>query len=168
MFPRLTRSQFEAGKGEGNHRAMHDLVHGGRVPGILGYVDDEVAAWCSIEPRAVIGSLARARILKPLDEVPVWSIVCLFIARERRRQGLSVRVIRAAVDYAAAQGAPCVEAYPVEPRQTDMPPAFAWYGLASAYLQAGFREVARGSATRPIMRYELAASPGSAKTRKDD
>ena len=157
MYPRLTRKEFEAGKGEGNRRAMREFVDTGRVPGVLGYLGDEVVGWCSIEPRELIGTLARSRILKPVDEVPVWSVVCLFVAKEWRRQGVSVQMIEAAVQHAVGQGASCVEAYPVEPRKPDMPPAFAWYGLAAAYLKAGFSEVARRSPTRPIMRYRIDA-----------
>jgi len=155
MFPRLRRSEYERLKGEGNRRAMKKLVDSGRIPGILGYVEGKPVAWCSIEPRESIGSLARSRILAPVpsvDDVPVWSIVCLFIEKSRRGRGLSTRMIEAAVLYAKSRGAAIVEAYPVEPKKTPMPAVFAYPGLASAYLAAGFREVARRSETRPIMR----------------
>jgi GNAT superfamily N-acetyltransferase len=109
-------------------------------------------AWCSIEPRELIGSLARSRILAPVDDEPVWSIVCLFIAKSYRGRGLSTRMIEAAVRHAKGRGASVVEAYPVEPKKTPMPAVFAYPGLASAYRGAGFREVARRSKTRPIMR----------------
>ncbi len=45
-----------------------------------------------------------------------------------------------------------VEGYPVEPKKKPMPPVFAAMGLASAFRQAGFKEQARRSDTRPIMR----------------
>ncbi len=151
MFPRLRRSEYERLKGEGNRRAMKKLV-GGRVPGLLGYVEAKPVAWCSIEPRELIGSLARSRILAPIDDEPVWSIVCLFIERSHRGRGVSTRMIEAAVRYAKSRGAAIVEAYPVEPKKTPMPAVFAYPGIASAYLAAGFREVARRSETRPIMR----------------
>ena len=155
MTPRLTRSEYERQKGEGNRQALRAIVAGGTVPGILAYHDDAPVGWCAIEPRAAYGSLARSRILKPIDDRPVWSIVCLFVARDRRRQGLSVALLRAAVAHAASRGAELVEGYPTEPRGADMPPAFAWTGLASAFLAAGFSEVARRSPTRPIMRREI-------------
>lgn len=79
--------------------------------------------------------------------------VCLFIARPERRSGRSAEVIRAAAAYAAERGTRIVEAYPVEPRQERMPDAFAGTGIAKAFRQAGFREVARRSETRPIMRW---------------
>lgn len=157
MFPRMTRSRFESKKGSGTRRAMRNLVASGTPPGVLGYLDGDAVGWCSVEPRQAFSSLARSRILKPVDERPVWSIVCLFIARERRGCGVSVRMIEGAVRWARSQGARMVEAYPVEPRKSPMPAVFAYTGIASAYLAAGFREVARRSETRPIMRRALRA-----------
>ena len=93
-------------------------------------------------------------MLKPVDEQPVWSVSCLFVLRSHRRQGISVRMLNAAVEFAGKQGAQVVEGYPVEPRTDKVPDAFVWTGLSSAFLKAGFREVARRSETRPIMRRE--------------
>ena len=78
-----------------------------------------------------------------MDDKPVWSIVCLFIAREHREKGVSVALIQGAVEWARSNGARIIEAYPVEPRKKPMPPVFAYTGIASAFLKAGFREVAR-------------------------
>jgi len=158
MTPRLTRSEYERGKGEGNRRALSKLVRAGTVPGVLAYLDEgdgEPVAWCAIEPREAFSSLARSRILKPLDDRPVWSIVCLFVRKDLRGRGLSSRLIEGAVRHARASGARIVEAYPVEPKQNPMPAVFAYTGIASAYLKAGFREVARRSETRPILRRHL-------------
>ncbi len=152
MFPRRTRSEYERKKGAGNRQAMRRLVHSGTPPGVLGYLAGEPAGWCSIGSRSAFSSLERSRILKPVDDRPVWSIVCLFIAKEHRGRGLSVRMIRGAVHWARQQGARIIEAYPVEPRKSPMPAVFAYTGIASAYETAGFREVARRSETRPIMR----------------
>jgi len=66
--------------------------------------------------------------------------------------GLSVKMLRAAIDFVREQRGTIVEGYPVEPIKEDMPAVFAWTGVASAFLKAGFRECARRSATRPIMR----------------
>lgn len=161
MWPRLTRSRFTQLKGEGNRRAMKRLVQSGRVTGVLGYLGDEPVGWCSIEPREEIPSLSRSRILAPVDDRPVWSIVCLFVAKEHRKHGVSVRMIDGAVAYARARGATIVEAYPVEPKKSPMPAPFAYTGLASGFLRAGFREVARRSETRPVMRRLLRTGRGA-------
>lgn len=155
MLWRLPRKQYDAGKGDSNRDAMQALVDAGAEPGILGYLDGQVAAWCSVGPRPVFPGLERSRILKPVDEQPVWSLTCLFIDKNFRRQGLSGHMIRAAAEFARSRGAALLEAYPVEPKQDDMPAVFAWTGLAAPFLQAGFREVARRSETRPVLRLTL-------------
>ncbi|MBI4879318.1 MAG: GNAT family N-acetyltransferase [Planctomycetes bacterium] len=152
MTPRRTRQEFERGKGSGNRRALRRLVAHGTIPGLIAYRGQEPVGWCSIEPREAFPLLARSRVLKPVDDQPVWSIVCLFVAREQRRTGISRALIEAAVRHARRHGARVVEAYPIEPKKTSFPDAFAYTGIASAYRRAGFAEVARRSPTRPIMR----------------
>ena len=87
----------------------------GRPPGILAYPADEPIAWVSLGPREDFSSLERSRVLKRVDELPVWSIVCFFVGKRYRRQGLMVRLLQGAVDYAAENGAQIVEGYPVDP-----------------------------------------------------
>jgi len=132
---------------------MRAIVDRGEMPGILGFIGDKVVAWCSLGPREHFSWLVRSRIFQPVDDHPVWSIVCLYVDKNHRQQGVSTRMIEAACDFAAEHDAQCVEAYPVEPKKATVPPVFAYNGIASAYLQAGFQEVARRSETRPIMRY---------------
>lgn len=152
MTMRLTRSEFQEQKGEGNREAFRAIVEAGPPPGVLAYDDDVPAGWCAVGPRADYSSLSRSRVLAPVDDNPVWSITCFFIAKEYRHRGLSVQLLRAAVDFAAAQGATIIEGYPIEPNRPNYPPAFAHTGIASIFLAADFVEVARRSETRPIMR----------------
>lgn len=156
MWWRLKRSEYDRQKGEGNKRAFKRIVDSGTRPGILAYAAGQPVAWCAVEPRQAYPVLDRSRNLKRVDDQPVWSIVCLFVNKAFREQGLTVHLIRAAVEYARDQGAKIVEAYPVDPKSPNMPTAFAWTGFVSAYRQAGFVEVLRRSETRPIMRYNLA------------
>ena len=94
------------------------------------------------------------------DDRPAWSVVCLFVAREHRRSGVSVALLRGAADFAATCGAKLIEGYPVEPRSGSMPDVFAWTGTAAAFRAAGFREVARAFPGRPIMRRDIAHGAG--------
>ncbi len=151
MWWRLTRSNYNQQKGEGNRLALKAIVEAGEVPGIIAYADGEPVAWCSVAPREFFQALERSRILKPVDDSDVWSIVCFFVAKSYRRKGVSVNLLRAAIDYVRKHGGRIVEGYPVEPSK-DQPDAFVWTGLASAFRRAGFKEVARRSETRPIMR----------------
>jgi GNAT superfamily N-acetyltransferase len=155
MWWRTKRSTFENQKGDANRQAMKDLVNAGRVPGIIAYEQDVPVGWCAVEPRENFLALANSRTLKPVDDQPVWSIVCFFIDKRFRNAGLSVRLIQAAVQYVREQGGFIVEGYPVEPKKEKMPSVFAWTGFSSAFIKAGFKEMARRSDTRPIMRYMI-------------
>jgi GNAT superfamily N-acetyltransferase len=160
MWWRLTRREWEQRAGAGNKRAFKRLVKGGQVPGILAYAGGEPVGWCAVEPRASYPVLQRSPVLKPVDEKPVWSITCLMIARPWRKQGVSLELIRAAVDHAARHGAELIEGYPVDPRAKDLGDISAFTGVPSVFRKAGFKEVLRRSATRPIMRYRVAGKHG--------
>jgi GNAT superfamily N-acetyltransferase len=178
MWWKLARSEFVRNKGPSNRSAMARLVKVGPPPGILAYLDGVAAGWCAIAPRENFPVLERSRVLKRIDDLPVWSVTCLFVRKEHRRKGLSVALLKAAVRFAGEQGGRIVEGYPVIAKSGEMPAAFAWTGLASAFLKAGFHEAARGSPARPIMRCAVSSSrsgsarragksvPGRAKSRK--
>jgi len=155
MYPRLRAAEFGRGKGEGNRRAMRGIVKSGDVPGILAYEGDVPVGWCAFGPREEYVRLSTSRILKPVDDNPVWSIVCLFVARSHRRQGISTVLLQAAAEQARKRKAKILEGYPHEVRSGRAPDAFIWTGVASAYREAGFTEVARRSQGRPIMRLTL-------------
>ncbi len=156
MWWRLSHADFVRGKGEDNRAALRRIVDSGDPPGLLAYVDNDPAGWVSLSPRAQFPRLAGSRILAPIDDLPVWSIVCFFIQRGYRRQGLMSALIRAAVDYATSRGAAMLEAYPIEQKQgKQTADTFVYTGLASAFRQSGFTEVGRRSPTRPIMRCAL-------------
>jgi GNAT superfamily N-acetyltransferase len=155
MWWRLKRSEFERQKGEGNRMAMKRIVDSGEVPGILAYARDQPIAWCSVAPKEAYPALGRSRTLMQVDDKPVWSIVCFFVAKPFRGKGITRKLLRAAMEYVQKQGGKIVEGYPVEPKKGRIPDAFAYTGLASAFRKAGFVEVVRRSETRPIMRYTV-------------
>lgn len=153
MWFRMTRSDFEKNKGAGNKKALKKIVDSGQVPGILTYHRGEPIGWCSVGPRESFSALERSRILKRVDDRPAWSVVCFVVNRTYRGMGVSAALLKAAVEYAKRKGTKIIEGYPVEPRKDRMPDVFAYYGFASTFRQAGFKEVARRSETRPFMRY---------------
>lgn len=163
MHFRLLKPEFERGKGEANRRALRRLVQGGPPPGVLAYAGAEPVGWCAVAPRAAYPRLERSRAMRRLDDRPVWSVVCLFVAKAQRRRGVSVALLRGAAELAAAGGAEIVEGYPVEPRGASMPDVFAWTGTASAFRAAGFAEAGRALPGRPIMRKEVGGAAGSAQ-----
>jgi len=156
MYWKLPRKDFTAGQGDCNRLAQKEIVTSGRIPGLLAYVDGIPAGWVAVEPRENYPVMKNSRILKPLDDIPVWSVTCFFVAKKYRSQGLTVALLKVAIDYVLKQGGKVMEGYPVEPREAGkMPPAFVYTGLASAFKQAGFTEAGRRSPTRPIMRYSI-------------
>ncbi len=152
MYWRLPRHEYEALRGEGTHLAMRGIVESGQIPGLLAYAGEEPIGWCAIAPRECYPVLGRSRILKPVDDQAVWAGVCCFVTRRWRRQGVTVHLLRAAVEFAHQRGARIVEGYPVEPQRIATDDA-VYTGLASTFRKAGFVEVARRSDTRPIMRF---------------
>jgi GNAT superfamily N-acetyltransferase len=155
MWWRSTRREFEQRGNEGNRRAMKALVESGQVPGLLAYHHGEAVGWCSIAPREQYGALERSPVLKRLDDAPVWSLVCLFVARDYQGQGVAGALIRAAVEYVRGQGGTVVEAYPIEPKAERLPPVSSFMGLPAMFEQAGFVECARPSERRVVMRCYL-------------
>jgi GNAT superfamily N-acetyltransferase len=155
MWWRCTRREFEQQQGEGNRLAMKALVDSGVVPGILAYHAGQAIGWCSIAPREQFGALERSPVLKRLDDQPVWSLVCLYVHKGFRAQGLARALIRGAVDYARSQGATILEAYPTLPRKDRLPPVSSFMGVPNPFEQAGFVECARPTKSKAIMRHYL-------------
>jgi GNAT superfamily N-acetyltransferase len=117
MWWRVPRSQFNKQKGEKNKRAMKKLVDGGHIPGIIAYQSGQPIAWLSVAPRESFSVLGGSRILKPVDEKPVWSVVCFFVTKTHRRSGVSVKLLKAAIDFVREQGGRIIEGYPIEPKK---------------------------------------------------
>lgn len=152
MLWRLPRWQFEQQKGAGNRAAMQGLVADGVEPGILAFDGERAVGWCALAPRADYPALQRSRVMRSIDDQPVWGVACLFIDRAYRGQGVATELLRAAAGFARSRGARILEGYPVDPRGRKLAAAFAWTGVPTAFERAGFEEVARGSPTRPLMR----------------
>lgn len=153
MWWRLKRSQYEKQKGSVNKRSIKKIVNSGIIPGILAYDNYSPIGWCAIEPRESFALLENSRVLKRIDNEKVWSVVCFFVDRKYRRNGVTEKLLAAALKYAKKNKAKIVEGYPIDSSKT--PSAFAWTGFANAFTKVGFKEIHRGSPTRPIMRYYL-------------
>lgn len=154
MCWRLPSREFKAGCGEGNRKAFAKIVKGGAIPGLLAYDNGEAVGWCALAPREAYKRLEKSRTLKPLDDKPVWSVSCFFIARGQRRKGLTVKLLEAAKKHVRKQGGALLEGYPSVPRG-DAVDTFAWTGILGAFEKAGFEVAARPSQARAIVRFKL-------------
>jgi GNAT superfamily N-acetyltransferase len=148
---RMTSTEFQRATKEEHVAALEGLVREGTPVGVLAYVEDEPIGWCSIAPRETYRGLERYRTLPRIDDEPVWSIVCFFVDRRFRRQGLTLGMLRAAVDYARAQGVHIVEGYPVEPGSR----SYTYMGSPATFRRADFRDVTPAGQTRMVMRCTL-------------
>ncbi len=154
MFWKLRGKAFSENTGEPAHQMQKSIVDLGTVPGLLAYAAGQPVGWIAVEPRSQYPRLAHSRVLQPVDGQEVWSVPCFFVDKKFRRQGVTISLLKAAVEYVKSQGGRIVEGYPVETRGK-MPDVFAYTGTSSAFRKAGFREVARNSPTRPIFRYKI-------------
>ena len=151
---RLTSSEYrKSSKAERAH-ALYARVFDGEATGVLAYDNVRPVGWCSVGPRESYAALERYRALPRFDDAPVWSIVCFFVDSRYRRQGLTLGLLRAAVDYAASQGATTVEGYPVDPGA----PSYTYMGSPNTFRQAGFKDVTPAGQTRTVMRRHTTAS----------
>lgn len=149
---------------ERNRAAFHAVVTRGPPPGLLAFAGDLAVGWCQVTPRDAVPWLDRTWRLKRVDNLPVWSLSCLYVRKGFRRQGITALLIEAALGFAASAGAPALEAYPFD---ADLSPSASGTGYVSTFARAGFEVVARRVPARPIMRHDLKrkAPPASSRPR---
>ncbi|HEY8804282.1 MAG TPA: GNAT family N-acetyltransferase [Clostridium sp.] len=155
MSWRLKKSDFQKQKGNMNKEAMKRLVEQNKGIGVLAYIEGKVIGWCAVAPREVYLRLENSRVLKRIDDEPVWSISCFYITKAYRRKGISSLLIKGAINYCKVNGATIIEAYPVVPYSSEVPDAFMWTGMPTAFEKEGFVVAERRSNSKPIMRYYL-------------
>ena len=154
MYYRLSKTDFQEGKfDDGNKMAMKALVWEDKPAGIMGLYEGQAIAWCAFAPREDYLKLGKSRVHKPIDDKPVWSIPCMFINKNYRKEGISVQLLKGVVEYAKANGIKIVEAYPAIPTQPALPDSFAWIGLYKSFERAGFGIVDQRSKNRPMVRF---------------
>lgn len=144
MAWRATKEEKTDSSNASRKRAMKSRVDNNTPIGLLGYLDKEAVAWCSVAPSTTYQRLRK-------DEEPsndVWSIVCFFIRREYRGQNLTKVLLEAAVRHAKKRGAKIVEAYPVDPDS----PSYRYMGFVPMFKEAGFHEVAKAGTRRHVVR----------------
>jgi GNAT superfamily N-acetyltransferase len=153
MWFRISGKEFNSLSGSKKKQMLKDLVDSGNPPGLLGYRDKEPIAWISLGSREDFKRLGRSRILKPIDDKKVWSIVCFFIHKNHRKKGYSKQLINEALKYAEANNASIIESYPVDTKGKVKDDGSMFYGHAGTFISLGFIETVRRNPTRPIMRY---------------
>jgi GNAT superfamily N-acetyltransferase len=165
---RLSSAENNALSGKARPERLRSFCDNNQAPGVLAYVDGIPAGWCAVSPRTDFVRLVRSKTIQALDSVPVWSIVCLVVKAGFRGAGLSAALIEGAAKFAAASGATCLEAYPIETEGQKVSSSLAYTGTRSMFERSGFMFCAETSAKsagkpRVIMRRNIGlATAGSA------
>ena len=131
-------------------KAMRALCEREYPPGVVTYLDGVAVGWCNIGPRSEIPRLVHSTLILPTDDLPVWSIICVVVRGGHRRKGVVGHLLEGAVAYAAANGAPAVEAHPVDPPGR-MDTTMAFVGTRSMFEKAGFSVVGTTNAVASRM-----------------
>ena len=144
----------------GRIASMRALCENTPGPGVLAYVDGEVAGWCSIAPKSTYRALVNSRTIPHVDDEDAWSAVCFVVRTGFRRRGLMHDLLDGAVGHARANGATVIEGYPAEPEGERIDQTAAYVGTTRLFEEHGFERVQltkgrSGRKPRWLMRREL-------------
>jgi GNAT superfamily N-acetyltransferase len=148
---------------------MRDLCETEPGPGVLVYVDDVVAGWCSIAPRSTYRRLMNSRTIPFVDDRDAWVAVCFVVRAGYRKRGLMHDLLAGAVEHARAHGAEVVEGYPADVGPDRVDVISGYVGTVRMFEQAGFERAAEtsgvsGGRRRWVMRKELVVDGGAASS----
>lgn len=162
---RLRTAEIQELGGGSREQAARALGRRRNPPGVVGYDDDGVpVGWCSIGPRSENARLTGSRLIRPVDDLDVWSVICVVVRSGHRKRGVTTPLIEGAVAWAASRGAPAVEAYPVDPGEGRIDLTMAFVGTRRMFESAGFEVVGEtdavaGGLPRLVMRRSLSRTP---------
>jgi GNAT superfamily N-acetyltransferase len=157
----LTPGPLDAHGRPDNRGALHAEIDGSPTPpGLIAYLDGRPVGWSRVGRRdafaGVTGNRTLARHLVPDPET--WWVTCFSVQTAVRGRGVAGALLAADVAHARTHGASAVEGYPVDVEHLTarrIGASALYTGTMRLFASAGFVEVARPSATRPLMRLEL-------------
>jgi GNAT superfamily N-acetyltransferase len=125
-----------------HHKAVRRASRQGRAAGMIAYDDAGPVGWVSFSPREEYPRLVASKVLQPIDDQEVTSVVCFVIVPRARRQGVAAALLDAVIDYAAGHGIALLEGYPVDHGTERRASADLWRGPRRLFEAAGFTVVA--------------------------
>lgn len=162
VWPILRSRDWRASTFEQRQQIFRDEIQTGPPPGLIAYLDGEVAGWIRIGPRTGQLRILHTRAIaaateEDLDDASVWAITCFVVRREHRGRGLNAQLLEAALAYAGESGARMVEAYPVDTSSGSHRSNDLFHGTLSTFLRAGFDRGPEFSTGRVLVTRHLAA-----------
>ena len=158
MFWLLPGPEFQKLSAGERRDQFRELVDSDSVPGVLAYEGDDAVGWCAVGPRSWYARLQRSPMLpaSERDDPGMWSVNCFYTAAARRRSGVTRHLLDAAIQHAVVSGARAIEGYPVDaPGRSRIPASELYTGTVDLFSSCGFREAARRTPRRVVMRRDL-------------
>lgn len=145
---------------DGREAKFKELLAGDVPPGLIAYVDGEVAGWLGFGPLELLPAVKNSQRLTQVDLAPAWTVVCFRIRRKHQGRGLARLLLQAAVDYVRKAGAPIIQAYPADTSDGRMNSTAAYVGTTTLFESEGFERITKTVATaanhpRWLMRFRL-------------
>lgn len=170
----LPAAQCQAGWYDGGNRTAFDTraAQESTPMGLLAYIDEQPVGWCAAGPRSRYGRALRSTVLRghdPGEDDAVWLVPCFFVRTGFRRQGLMHTLLDRAVDLAATHGATAVEGFPMSSGQGPgkrRSSGDLYVGAEPVFAACGFTVVRRPTASRVVMRRELAPQRSRPRPRR--
>jgi GNAT superfamily N-acetyltransferase len=139
---------------------MRELCQSEPGPGVLAYIDGEVAGWCSIAPKITYRALVNSRTIPHIQDADAWSVVCFVVRPGFRRRGLMHHLLEGAIRHALVMGATVLEGYPVDPGGERIDQTSGYVGSVQLFEAHGFKRVRqtagrRGGKPRWLMRRDV-------------
>lgn len=147
-FHQCSSSEFQKMQKEERRDFHRERVFGGTSTGVIYYEDDCPVAWCEFGKAELFEQINRNRAYKnlSLEVKPEWRICCIFTDKEHRKEGLSKKVLSAALTLIEEMGGGKAEAFPLDIPGNEKP---QYTGTVKMYLEEGFKVVA------PLGKYQL-------------
>jgi hypothetical protein len=161
MWWRLTRTAWRQCTKAQRKARFRKVVMNGPPVGLLAFRGNEPVGWVQVAPRRATPTFNTSPVAAPSDPQDdldrVWAITCFYIGASGRRSGVAGALAAAAVEHAFAHGAIAIEACPKEP--DGRASGDLYMGTPSVFRRLKFREIARRTPVRPLMRLERQRRP---------
>ncbi|MEV7611289.1 GNAT family N-acetyltransferase [Microbacterium sp. NPDC089320] len=160
IWPMLSNKEWNETTTPQRTEMLREEIQEGPPPGLIAYIDGEAAGWIRVGPRTTQRRVPRTRMIaaastEPFEDDSVWAVTCFVVRREHRGSGITLELLRAAVDVARRSGARLIEGYPVDARGEKKRTNDLFHGTLTTFLAAGFEERAEMKPGRILVALEL-------------